>query len=165
MPHLTRSMAAALTVAALLAGAATACTTSPQAPPLDRGAPPPSPTVKAPDPGRVLEEAARRRLGRVEAEEDSVLLDASSTGSSLNRDETMTPGKPLTADLTCAGKGSATFTLTSGRAKVSQRIDCGGDTASRVVTVELTPASKALDVHIEVTGGDQVGTAYRVRRQ
>ncbi|MCX5204899.1 hypothetical protein OG897_26025 [Streptomyces sp. NBC_00237] len=166
MPHLTRSMAGVLTVAALLAGTATACTTSPTAPPLELDALPPTPSARVTAPSdQELERTARKRLDTAETDDGSFVLLSSSTGSSHDQDTRVTPGRTLTADLTCTGKGTATFVLSSGKAKVSKRLDCGGTTTAGVTSVELTPATRTLDVDIDVKDGDRVGTAYRVRRQ
>ncbi|MYS38671.1 MULTISPECIES: hypothetical protein [unclassified Streptomyces] len=76
-----------------------------------------------------------------------------------NLDRTVESGTALRVEVACAGKGSVTFTVSSGTARKAERVDCTQPMTKRF---DFTTAGSSLAVQADSPEEDRVGTAYIV---
>ncbi|MGX1883594.1 hypothetical protein [Streptomyces sp. NPDC055287] len=124
MKHLIRPAGAALAAFAFLTGTA-ACTT-PQAPaPQPTASAPPSPPrpPRLPSEQQLTAAAAALTDQNVLDDEGTFVLSTADGLDSASQSE-IDRGTHLLIEAACAGEGSATLTVTSGRAKTRQHLAC-----------------------------------------
>ncbi|WP_394436909.1 hypothetical protein [Streptomyces sp. SGAir0957] len=165
----TRHTLEALTAVVLLTGVASGCSDAPDTPTAPEARKTASRTTasspSAEDKTRArLDEQARTRLGAPD-ELDERGADFVSSGSLAipgeNLDERVGRGTELQVQVTCAGRGSVTFTAVSGSAKKAVRVDCA---RSMTNTFDLTTAAPRFAIQADSAEAAQVGTAYLVRQ-
>ncbi|MFC7307211.1 hypothetical protein ACFQVC_23660 [Streptomyces monticola] len=81
-------------------------------------------------------------------------------GTNMVQDDATTRGKVLVVQLACAGHGSATVTVTSGRSKAVQRVSCGEQPLQK--NLRLTSGSERLELATDPAEGAAGALAYRI---
>lgn len=165
MKNAVRPAGAALAAFAFLAGTA-ACTTpsAPESPPA-ASAPPRRAHEPRPPSEQQLSDAATAALTDFDALSDAgtfVLSAAGGIDGSDNRSE-IEPGTRLTVEAACAGRGSVTLTVTSGRAETRRHLDCG-DTP-RAKTFPFTTRADSVFFAVDRGAATRGGLAYLAHRR
>jgi hypothetical protein len=111
-----------------------------------------------------LDEEARDLLNmtdRWESDEEGLLSAGSLALPGKNLDKTIKSGTALRVEVACAGEGTVTFTVVSGAAKTTKRVDC---TQPMTTGFDFTTAGPSLAIQADSPEADRVGTAYIVDR-
>jgi hypothetical protein len=170
MHRFTRHTGIALAAVALMTGVTSACSGSPA----ESKTPQPrkttsssaSPAAQSASPSdrEDLNEEARDLLrisDRWDADEKGLVSSGSLALPGENLDETVKPGTALRVEVACAGEGTVTFTVVSGTAKTTKRVDCRQPKANGF---DFTTAGSSLAIQADSPDEDGVGTAYVVSR-
>ncbi|MEV7890959.1 hypothetical protein ACWD3I_47655 [Streptomyces sp. NPDC002817] len=168
MYRFTRHTGPALTAVALITGMATACSDAPAT----SKAPQPQKTASstaaataqpsAPSGREQLNKEARDLLNmtdRLESDEEGLISSGTLAIPGQNLDKTIKTGTALRVELACAGEGTVTFTVASGTAKTTERVDC---TQPMTNKFDFTTAGQGLTIQADAPEEDRVGTAYMV---
>jgi hypothetical protein len=111
-----------------------------------------------------LDKEARDLLNmtdRWESDEEGLLSAGSLALPGKNLDKTIKSGTALRVEVACAGEGTVTFTVVSGAAKTTKRVDC---TQPMTTGFDFTTAGPSLAIQADSPEADRVGTAYIVDR-
>ncbi|WP_330453125.1 MULTISPECIES: hypothetical protein [unclassified Streptomyces] len=168
MYRFTRRTGIALTAVALITGTASACSDSPSAPKASQPEKAASSTAapeaqpSSPSGTKQLDKEAADLLNmaeRLESDKERLVSAGSLAVPGQNLDETVESGTALRVEVACAGKGSVTFTVSSGTARKAERVDCTQPMTNRF---DFTTAGSSLAIRADSPEEDRVGTAYIV---
>ncbi|MGW0910805.1 hypothetical protein ACWD1Z_03485 [Streptomyces sp. NPDC002784] len=170
MYRLTHRTAHALVTVVLITCTASACSDSsaasraPQSEKVasPKAAPAAQPTFRSGQ--EQLDREARDLLNvtdRWQSDEEGLVSSGSLAVPGENRDETLKPGTTLRVEVACAWEGTVTFTVVSGTAKTTERVDC---TQPMAKGFDFTTAGSSLAIQADSPGEEAVGAAYLVSR-
>ncbi|WP_327354151.1 hypothetical protein [Streptomyces sp. NBC_01304] len=114
-----------------------------------------------------LIEAAQATLSDEDDDSNGDFVAAGAGPADVPHRDTMTDqtvrGDRLLIEVTCAGKGTVTAKVTSGKSKASERLDCAE--GPRQHFLEVTVDSPELSVSFTPAEGTDAATAYRVGKR